>query len=189
MRTHPLRLLFVCTANISRSPYAERRARMLLGHEPVLVASAGVPGLPARTMDPQMADQLRQRGGDPEGHLSRCLNDVILADVDAVLTFELAQQYRVFESWPEAESRTFGLGQFAEAVGRLESTDLPAGELVARLRNVASPNSMGWDVDDPYKRGKRAARAAARQIDGLVETIVTRLTTGSGGPRRLANGR
>lgn len=188
MRTHPLRLLFVCTANISRSAYAERRARMLLGHEPILVAGAGVPGYPARPMDPQMADQLRQRGGDSEGHLSRCLNEVILGDADIVLTFELAQQHRVFEGWPEAAQRTFGLGQFADALSRIQDTDLPVGELVARVHEVARPNSMGWDVDDPYKRGRRAAKAAARQIDGLVEAIVTKLAAKpSAGPRRLAD--
>lgn len=35
----PLRVLFVCTANIARSPYAERRARQLLGDVPIAVAS------------------------------------------------------------------------------------------------------------------------------------------------------
>lgn len=187
MRTHPLRLLFVCTANISRSAYAERRARMLLGHQPILVAGAGVPGLPARPMDPAMADQLRQRGGDGEGHLSRCLNEVILADADVVLTFELAQQHRVFEDWPDVAERTFGLGQFADALSRIQDTDRPSGDLIARVHEVARPNSMGWDVDDPYKRGRRAAKAAARQIDQLVESIVTKLTgAASTGPRRLA---
>ena len=44
----PLRVLFVCTANIARSPYLEVRARQLAGPGVgVEFGSAGVPGTAA----------------------------------------------------------------------------------------------------------------------------------------------
>lgn len=175
MTADPLRLLFVCTANISRSPYAERRARALLGQSPITVASAGVPGLPCRTMDPQMVAQLKQRGDNGEGHLSRCLNEDILAESDLVLTFELAQEIRVREGWPEYAARTFGLGQFVDALTRFAPAGLPAHQLVLTARAQARPNSMGWDFDDPHGRGRRAAKLAARDIDRAVDELVRRL--------------
>lgn len=61
----PLRVLFVCTANIARSPYGERRVVQLSHGETLSVASAGIPGYPGRGMDQEMAAQLRTRGGEP----------------------------------------------------------------------------------------------------------------------------
>jgi protein-tyrosine-phosphatase len=61
-------VLFVCTANIARSPYAERRATHLLagaGSEGAVFASAGIPDVSARLMDREMTAQLSARGGTP----------------------------------------------------------------------------------------------------------------------------
>ena len=52
------RLLFVCTANICRSAYAEVRARQMLGLDAGWAFfSAGVPGTVGREMDPPMVAQ------------------------------------------------------------------------------------------------------------------------------------
>lgn len=175
MRTPSLTLLFVCTANIARSPYAERRARMLLGDTPVAVASAGIPGYPGRPMDLEMADQLRLRGGDPTGHLSRRLDEGILDPADVALTFAFEHHLRILRDWPKAADRTFGLRQFAGAVQRIEPSDLDGRTLVARIRSVAQPNSMALDLEDPFGRGRRKARLAAEEIDSCVLTIVSSL--------------
>ncbi|MCA0290277.1 MAG: hypothetical protein LCH82_01215 [Actinobacteria bacterium] len=47
-------VLFVCTANISRSPYAELVARARYGGRGIRFASAGVPGTVGRSLDPEM---------------------------------------------------------------------------------------------------------------------------------------
>ncbi|MDO5499334.1 MAG: hypothetical protein Q4F67_06595 [Propionibacteriaceae bacterium] len=176
MLAEPLNVLFVCTANISRSPFAERLARMLLGDAPVAVASAGIPGVPGRAMDPQLVAELVQRGGDGSGHVSRCLDEDLLDWADLVLTFEYAHHLRILDHWPARTDHVFALRQFAQAVSEIDRAPLPAAELVATVREVGGTNSMGWDIDDPYGRGRRAARVAAQQIGAAVETIVTRLT-------------
>lgn len=172
MRTQSLALLFVCTANIARSPYAERRARMLLGTAPVSVASAGVPGFPDQPMDAEMAEQLRIRGGDPADHCSRKLDDRALEQAEVVLTFEIEHQQRILKRWPAAAERTFGLHQFADALGGVDAQNLDSLALVSRVRSLAEPNSTALDVADPHGRGRRAARIAAREIDGYMESIV-----------------
>lgn len=168
-------MLFVCTANVARSPYAERRAAQLAGR-PDGFASAGIPGKADWPMDEQMADQLLRRGGDPEGHESRVLTGEIVAAADVVLTFEFAQQMRVLDAWPEADAKTFGLHQFAAALDRVVPG--PRGpHLVDAAYRVAGPNSMTWDVADPYRRGRRAAKACADEIDSVLAGLVARFTT------------
>ncbi|WP_353953346.1 low molecular weight phosphatase family protein [Knoellia sp. S7-12] len=170
----PLRVLFVCTANISRSPYAERRAAHFFtgATEPnVRFASAGVPGFPGRGMDPQMAAQLSRRGIEPNGHVSRSVSVGILADADVVVTVELAHRLRIAEIWPEHAAKVFGLHQLADAFERMPPSAGGLEALDAAL-TVTRPDSMAWDVVDPYKRGAAAAKACSDEIDGALAVIV-----------------
>ena len=167
----PLCVLFVCTANISRSPYAERRAAGFLDGHDVTVASAGIPGTSGREMDPEMAAQLRAHGGDPDGHVSQVLSAVLLEEADLVLTFEFAQRMRVLDRWPENAAKVFGLHQFTEALERV-SPGVIGPALVAEAGRVSAPDSMTWDVADPYRRGRRAAGRCADEIDAALDLLV-----------------
>ena len=173
-RVQPLRVLFVCTANISRSPYAERRARQVLGDAPVAVASAGVPGYPGRGMDPAMLAQLRARGGDGEGHVSRSVSADMLRHTDLVLTFEFAQRMRLFDSFPAHAHKVFGLRQFVSTLDALEDRDVGPG-LVRQVRRAQVPDSMSLDVTDPYERGRQVSLAIADEIDVLLNRVLPAL--------------
>lgn len=180
--THPpLRVLFVCTANISRSAYAERRARQVLpgGTDPDFTfASAGTPGYPDRGMDPAMQSLLAARGADPSGHISRGVGEELMRRADLVVTFEFAQHMRLLDEFPEHRRVIVGLQQAARAVRSLEEADavgragLDVVDRVERLIAAAGPNSMSLDVEDPYNRGPRAARACADEIDGLLDVLL-----------------
>ncbi len=171
----PLRVLFVCTANISRSPYVERRAAGLLEGHDVTVASAGVPGVPGREMDPEMANQLRARGGDPDGHVSQALTGDLLEQADLVLTFEFAQRMRILDAWPQHAAMVFGMHQFTETLQRVTlGVTVPA--LVTKVARVSAPDSMTWDVADPYRRGRRAASKCADEIDAALDLLIPALT-------------
>lgn len=172
----PLGLLFVCTANISRSPYAERRAAHLLralgaAGEAVVVGSAGIPGYPGRGMDEPMAAEVRQRGGDPTGHVSRSLTTDMLALAEVVVTFELSQRMRILESQPGWAHKLFGLHQLVDAAERTHA-DSTGYRLIHELQAAAAPDSMSWDVADPYGRGASAARKAADEIDQALSVII-----------------
>ena len=147
-----MRWVFVCTANISRSPYAERRMKQMLGERSsVEVSSAGIPGFDGRAMDPVMLAQLNSRGGSGDDHASRMLTEEILREADLVIPMTFSHHMAILEQWPWAVSRVRGLGQLAKGADR---------------------NSMAWDVADPYKQGRRAAKKAADQIDKYLSALV-----------------
>lgn len=167
-------MLFVCTANIARSPYAERRATHVLaraGRAGAVLASAGIPGVPDRPMDPEMAAQLSAWGGDPNGHVSRVLTEEIVAQSDLVVTVEFAQRMRILDAWPDVREKVFGLHQLVDALQRVPA-GLSGRELVQGASQVSAPDSMTWDVRDPHRRGRKAARACAQEIDEALAVIL-----------------
>jgi len=180
--TRPARLLFVCTANIARSAYAEHRARDLFERDPSLaweVASAGIPGYPGRPMDPHLAGELTRRGIRTPAHVSRVLDDAALEWADLALTFEMRQHLAILEAWPRRAGKVFGLRQFARAAALApEAADI--GALLHSVVALAEPDSMTLDVDDPYGRGRRAAHACAAEIDGVLRRILPALEAVAG---------
>ena len=66
------RILFVCTANICRSPYLELRARQLLGPDAgVEVSSAGTHGFDASPVSDTMEAEFARWGTRVDGFRSR----------------------------------------------------------------------------------------------------------------------
>ena len=162
----PIRVLFVCTANICRSPYLELRARQLLGPDSgVEVSSAGT----ARVR--RLAGQRHDGGGvRPLGHeatasaAGRATGDLVDA-ADVVLTAEAAHRTRLLEDRPAAFRKIFTLGQF---VASAQAAD-PALHGRALLETLASrrvPASPDHDIADPYRRGPEAARRAGGHHGG-----------------------
>ncbi|HRD66714.1 MAG TPA: phosphotyrosine protein phosphatase [Candidatus Competibacter sp.] len=97
-RSAPRRLVFVCTGNICRSPYAEALAHSC-GLEAVSAGIDTTPGLPAH---PQAIAEARARGIDLSGHRTASWADVRLRNGDMVIAVELrhllAVQRRVREA-------------------------------------------------------------------------------------------
>jgi sulfate adenylyltransferase len=172
----PLALLYVCTANICRSAYAEVLTRHLAGDRDDLhVSSAGTQGFTDREVDPPIAAELSARGIDASGFRSRRLTLPMVAAADLVVTMESRHRQFVLDERPELYRRVLTLGQLSRM---LEGSDpgVAGRALVGSLRDrflVAEPAD---DVPDPYGRGAEAAATAARQIEQHVRRIVGALT-------------
>ena len=98
--TPPLRVLYVCTANICRSAYADVRSRSLVSADAVAFASAGVWGFDRAPLEELMAAQAVERGADLSGFRSQRLSPDLVAGSDLILT--MARDHRTFilDDWP-----------------------------------------------------------------------------------------
>ncbi len=169
----PLRVLFVCTANICRSPYMELQARHLVGLDAaVTFASAGTHGFDYRPMNEPMV-KLLEPGIDHSEFRSRHLDDAMLREADLVLCAEASHRQFILDEHPAMFRKVFTLGQFAEAVR--QNPTLSGGQLVTAASKV--PGIAQWqdDVADPYRRGSAACQAAANQITELLAVVVPAL--------------
>ncbi|TYL44981.1 adenylyl-sulfate kinase [Nocardioides sp. BGMRC 2183] len=177
----PLNVLFVCTANICRSPYLELRARHLLaGDASVTFSSAGTHGFDASPMDPTMAHALTTHGAAPsavDDFRSRPLTRELIEQADLVLTAEAGHRTWALEEAPTAFRKVFTLGQFAASLERVDG-DLHGAELLAEIGDRRSAATAEQDIADPYRRGPEAAARCAGQIEDLLATVLPRLSSG-----------
>ncbi|MFC7483831.1 low molecular weight phosphatase family protein [Luedemannella flava] len=87
-----MRILFVCHANLCRSPIAERLLRLAIGTRPglaevgVTAASAGTHARAETAMHPLAAEALWEMGADTGGFATRRVHAGMLARADLVLT-------------------------------------------------------------------------------------------------------
>lgn len=168
----PFRVLFVCTANICRSAYADVIATAA-GLSGVEFSSAGTHGWSGRPMDPPMAAVL-PAGVDGGDHRGRQVTRAALEQADLVVA--MADRHRSFiqDEWPTLARKTFVIGQVARELGTLPAGATPV-QLVDHLwRNRTQHPSDS--VADPYQRGPEAAQACATRLDADVSVILERLS-------------
>lgn len=107
----PLRVCFICTGNVCRSPYAEGLLRHLAGErgwsgERLAVTSAGLLELHGRRAHPVMRALAAQRGFCLDAHRSRTLAEVELTRQDLILGMEPQHVHAVLAQAPELAPRT-----------------------------------------------------------------------------------
>ncbi len=170
-----LRILFVCTANISRSPYLELTARARAGEDDGLVfGSAGVYARSDTLIDPAMAVELTARGIASDGFRSRRLTPSLVDEADLVLTAEAAHRAAILDEHPIATRKVITVGQADQALDRLDA-DVTRDEFTKALVALRGGTSPDLDVVDPYRRGPEAAHACAQILDTVVDRLLTRL--------------
>ncbi|WP_175477551.1 low molecular weight phosphatase family protein [Curtobacterium sp. MCBA15_008] len=181
-----MRVLFVCSGNICRSPLGAQVLTARLGRDAsaFTVESAGTIAQDGAPMDGPAAVQSIRLGGDPSAHRSRYLTAGVAASADLVLTAERSHRAAVVSLAPRAVQRAFTIKQFARVLDALEPSDLDgvstATELVdrvARLRGTVPPPSdpTDDDVDDPYRRSAATHERVADEIDAALAVIADAL--------------
>jgi protein-tyrosine phosphatase len=187
------RLLYVCTGNICRSPFAQFHTRFLLGARlgpwahSFAVHSAGVSAVRGHGMHSDTRALLTTRRDHPDvaAFAARQLpdRDVLLADL--VLTMTREHRSTVLGDVPRALPTTFTLREFARllraadpaALGALPRPPVErARALVALARatrgTVPAVPASEDAVPDPVSGGPEAHAEAARVIDECVRTFL-----------------
>ncbi|MBY8874722.1 low molecular weight phosphatase family protein [Micromonospora sp. PLK6-60] len=167
------RILFVCHANLCRSPMAEYLAGKLMAKLPVEVFSAGTAAVDGHPMHPYAADVAAGTGADPHAFRSRRLSPRHLAEAGLVLAASRRHRALCVSLAPAALHRTFTLYQFARFA---ESAGRPAvgagGLLPAVVRAVAEARGRVQpappeddDIRDPVRGTPEDFRRCAHRIE------------------------
>ena len=165
----PAAILFVCTANICRSPAAEYLARHRFGEEAALFPSAGFM-FDGRESPKELASALDAKHVDVRPHRSAILDADTLGAADLVLTMEARHLQEATVIAPDAFPKMIPLIDAAARVRRGQTLEEFIGSIEGRdpMRYLDSR----FDVDDPYKRSMRRYRKAVDEIAGLVATTI-----------------
>jgi protein-tyrosine phosphatase len=184
-----MRLLFVCTGNLCRSPVAERfalaMAERALGSSAasILIRSAGVGTTDGRHMDSHSAQALIELGGDPEGFASQQLIPRRAEEADLTLTMTAQQRHEVLKQAPRGLRRTFTLAEASALMSLMDDRDLRdvttfpierrAAELAVHLNEarILRRTSRDDDIMDPIGQPKRVHREVAATIADHLEPI------------------
>ncbi|MDF1593007.1 MAG: hypothetical protein P1P89_15935 [Desulfobacterales bacterium] len=149
-----MNILFICTANISRSFLAE----MLLRHEidkhnikNVFVSSAGMDAAPGYPPDSKMTEYLSKQNIRAADHASRQVRQEDVDGADRIFVMERKQADEIIRHWPQA------------------------AEKVTLMGSHVSDDYAADDIMDPYGRSPYHYRLAQSQISLAIERIVQNL--------------
>ena len=184
MPATPIRVCFVCSGNICRSPMGEVVLSAMAEQQGlsdlVLVTSAGTGDwhIGERT-DSRTLMALSARGYDGEPHRARLFDPAWLPDLDLVLALDRGHQ-RTLRGWVDDEADK-------AKVQLLRTYDPSATELSARLPPGADVG-RALDVPDPYYSDLDAFDAVLDQVEqsctGLLEHLRERLAGAPAQPVR-----
>lgn len=192
-------ILTVCTGNICRSTYLERRLRQELAAAwgsalPVgAVVSAGTRGLVGAPIDPPVQEMLRARGADAGGHAGRRLDKSHVAAADLVLTATREHRAAVVKANPKALKYAFTVKDFAQIAAAIPDDELPrettwpaqlraAVALVASRRGRVPPlDELAADVADPYGQAADAYAVMRDDVEAALASLMSVLACENSG--------
>ncbi|MGY1834615.1 hypothetical protein ACI79P_05850 [Blastococcus sp. SYSU DS0510] len=163
-----MRILFVCTGNICRSPMGERLTRAFLDDAlgasaaAVGTASAGTNAVVGKGMEPKSALALSGLGGDPSGFVARQLTADMVDEADLTLTMTRRHRRDALKLAPRAMFRTFTL---REAAGLLEQVDL------RRLPRASSLDERAHALVAALAAQRATRRHTERDADDVFDPI------------------
>ncbi len=150
------KVLFVCTANVCRSPMAEAIFNALIEDAgmPHTARSAGVAALRNEPMTPHAQAALEEVGVYADGHRARQVDEAMLEGADLVLAMT---------------------PRHVEKLRRLSAT---SSEKIHTLSGYVMGFSGREGIPDPYGHSMAAYRASVRQIFECVDLLAARLKGG-----------
>ena len=108
-------VLFVCTANVIRSPLAavifKQKLQPFLAFRDWTVESAGVRGLTGQPAEQKALAAAEIHGLDISQHIARRINRSFIDQYDLIVVMEQQQQEVLFYAFPEAAEKIFFIGE------------------------------------------------------------------------------
>jgi protein-tyrosine phosphatase len=179
----PCAILFVCTANLCRSPMAEAVTEHLVGKQfpgaCVRAESAGL-DVPEGLVTPhEVAEVLGERGVSFRPRGPQTLTAGMLDSADLILTAERSQRGRVVRLAPSAMHQTFTLGEFARVAGAVAgdaggegSSRGLVGRAAASRALVRPADPAEDDLPDPYGGPVSGYRSCADRIEASLQRVL-----------------
>ncbi|MGB3681961.1 MAG: hypothetical protein WA990_05690 [Rubrobacteraceae bacterium] len=149
------KVLFVCTANICRSPTAEAIFNALAEDTGLSfrAESAGTAALAGKPMAPNAEAALIEAGIYPGNHHARQVNEAMLRGAGLVLAMTPRHVAKLRSLYGELARETYTLPGYATSI----------------------PNEEG--IPDPYGHTMVAYRSSVRLLYEYIERVVNRLAT------------
>ena len=147
------KILFVCAANICRSPMAEYLLRDSLrkdgatGHS-VVVRSAGTNDATGSDASDQALNVMRERGVDMSRHKARHISSEIVDWADLILCMERGHLDNLQGLFPDANGKLHLLTEYCSSSG---------------------------DIIDPSGKSTRAFEECAERLDSLIAALLEKM--------------
>ena len=178
-----MKVLFVCTGNICRSPMGELLFPHFFHTTGIETDSAGTQGLIDSPIDPSSAKLMALDGIDSSQFRSKRLTPQLAMSSDLILCFTEHQRRKIVALAPRARSKTFLLSDFANLCRYFGQNNLLHGSNVEdRMREVMYNASMvrhalpkPEDIADPHRKDFIAFQAAHDEIIHAIANIVDTL--------------
>lgn len=150
-------ILFVCYGNINRSALADHHLKKILSQRPgtPVVRSAGFHEETQRPADPVMTRVAAEGGVDLSSSRSKLLSRAMVEEADLIFGMEMKHLERIFETYPEAKSKTF------------------------LLSAVTPDGAVPLEIADPYHRDLADYEACFRQVTACTTAIADALGVGA----------
>ena len=167
----PFEALFVCTGNIARSASGEVISKHLAAEygleDKWIFASAGTGALVGHSVYEHVANELVERGYNPEGFASRQLNGQIIENATIILVAEKVHADWIVREWPQHHAKIKLLKQ----VARIREDARRAEPLSYLYSHGARPLDSD-KLEDPYRRGPAAAKVAVDEVEQSLRVIL-----------------
>ena len=167
----PFEALFVCTGNIARSASGEVISKHLAAEygleDKWIFSSAGTGALVGHGVYEHVANELIERGYNPEGFASRQLNEQIIENATIILVAEKVHADWIVREWPQHHAKIKLLKQAARI-----REDARRAEPLSYLYAYGARPLDSDKLEDPYRRGPAAAKVAVEEVEQSLRVIL-----------------
>jgi len=183
-----MRVMFVCTGNICRSPMGELLLSRYLADTSIEVSSAGTKGLPGHPIDPSSATLMSSVGIDSSAFRSRRLTRDMANATDLILCFEASQRREIVTLAPAVVRRTFVITEFAALCAYCADHGMVKGRTIQeRLWSVAEAAPIvrpllppSPDIEDPHGKTFDVFCTVADETNRALRTILNSMRKHAG---------